>query len=65
MSADPMVSEGARLERKAVRNRFRRMSKEYYAKGNMQAKEAIDTELKWMLGRHLRYEQKLGGLGHK
>jgi hypothetical protein len=39
MPADPMLSEGARLERRTVRNRLRRMMKEYDEKGDMRAKE--------------------------
>jgi hypothetical protein len=65
MSADPMVSEGARLERKTVRARLRRMKKEYEEAGDGRAAAAMDKEINWMLERHLRYEQKAGGLGHK
>lgn len=65
MSADPMVSEGARLERKAVRLRLRRMAKGYEANGDLRSKQAIDTELQWMLARHMRYEKMAGGLGNK
>jgi hypothetical protein len=65
MPADPMLSEGARLERKTVRARLRRMKKEYKEVGDERAAAAMDEEINWMLERHLRYEQKAGGLGHK
>jgi hypothetical protein len=65
MAADPEVSEGARMERVAVRNRLRRMIKKYREAGDIYHAGTLGIELQWILDRQMRYEQKAGGLGHK
>ena len=62
--ADPKESEGARLERRAVRDRLRRMIKAY---GDIKhtAHEVLRVELYWILARQDRYDKVKGGLGKK
>ena len=56
MKADPLVSEGARMERKAIRSYLRRLLK---------VNEMIDVQfvLDWVLKREKRYDKRAGGLG--
>ena len=55
MKADPKCSEGARMERVAVRNRLRRMIKKYGEAGNISHAETLGIELQWILDRQMRY----------
>lgn len=59
MAADPKTSEGARMERKAVLARLRRMKRDGAQYAN------IDVLLRWMLKRDERYDKAKGGLGRK
>ena len=61
MKADPKESEGARLERAAVRSRLRRMIG-YYGVGHL-ARSVLGVELDWILERQKRYDGRKGGLG--
>ncbi len=54
--ADPLKSEGARLERKAVRAYLRRLIK------NPPPTPPIETVLAWILKREARYSKRTGGL---
>ena len=65
MKADPKFSEGARMERVAVRNRLRRMIKKYGEAGNISHAETLGIELQWILDRQKRYDKVPGGLGKK
>jgi hypothetical protein len=56
MKADPLVSEGARVERKAIRSYLRRQLK----LGSLCSVEDI---LDWVLKREKRYDKRAGGLG--
>lgn len=53
--ADPLKSEGARLERKAVRGYLNRKLKAYGSEDLLKA-------LSWVLKRQDRYDKKPGGL---
>jgi hypothetical protein len=55
MAADPKVSAGARLERKAFREYLRRLLKRGAAVN-------LETALGWVLKREARYNPKRGGL---
>lgn len=60
MKADPKTSEGARLERRAMRDYLRRRMKcpecqPFYG--------FISETLAWVLRRQQRYDGKAGGLG--
>jgi hypothetical protein len=57
--ADHLVSEGARLERKALRAYLRRELKK------TPADVALQNTLVWLLGRQKRYDKVEGGLGKK
>jgi len=56
MTADPRVSLGARLERKAVLAHYRRILK----RGVI---VLTANEIAWLLKRQQRYDKKPGGLG--
>lgn len=56
MPADPKRSEGARLERAAVRAYLRRIA-------SKSQNPAIEQAIAWVLGRQKRYDAKTGGLG--
>jgi hypothetical protein len=58
--ADPLKSEGARMERKAIRAYLRRMIKEWYTEYD---RELLNIILDWIDKRHKRYDAKKGGLG--
>ncbi len=51
--ADPKTSEGARLERKALRTHVRRA---------IARKWGLERVLKFVLTRQTRYDKKVGGL---
>jgi hypothetical protein len=60
----PELSEGARLERKAMRNYLRREMKK---KVNGFPRSRLETELlelilNWVLARQKRYDKRKGGL---
>lgn len=56
MPTDPKRSEGARLERKAMRAYLRRL---WTKTGD----PTIAAALAWVLARQSRYDKKAGGLG--
>jgi hypothetical protein len=62
MKADPKFSEGARMERKAFRDRLRRSLKDTLTPP---AQAVLQEELDWVLSRQKRYDSKPGGLGKK
>jgi len=62
--ADHAKSEGARYERKAVREYLRRQIKKSAAH-SVGWPDALNEALQWILKRQERYEKKAGGLGRK
>ncbi len=58
MPADPLRSEGARLERKAVREYLRRK----LARMGKEHDGSVNEVLAWMLAREKRYSKRPGGL---
>lgn len=63
MAADPLKSEGGRLERKAVCARLRRRIATFGE--STPIGKVLTGELKWMLVRRQRYDAKPGGLGKR
>lgn len=59
MKKNPARSEGARYERKAIREYLRRKIKNYSDKG---APVQYQIVLDWVLERQERYDKKTGGL---
>jgi len=60
--ADHYRSEGARLERKATRERLRRRIKEAEKTGAYSVASWFNVELEWTLARERRYGKKPSGL---
>jgi hypothetical protein len=56
----PLLSEGARLERKAVRAYLRRQRR---LAQHPEAQLWLELALDWVLTRQQRYNTKVGGLG--
>lgn len=72
MKAHPLKSEGARMERKAVRAHLARLDQRYRRARTAGNEDALDVALEvvhafrgWVLGRQKRYDAKPGGLGRK
>ena len=63
MKADPKFSEGARLERDAMRDYLRRKIKKLW--DNTSERETLEGALNWLLARQKRYDKQEGGLGKK
>jgi len=63
MAARPQVSEGARIERKALVARLVRRIR-HYATGDPVLAE-LQENLKWVQTRQKRYDRKPGGLGRR
>lgn len=59
MKSDPKVSEGARLERKAMRAKLTRMLK------RAPDSSAVAEMLTFVLSRQKRYDKATGGLGKR
>lgn len=57
----PERSEGARYERKAIRNYLRRQ----IANERTENQKVLEVVLDWVLTRQKRYDKKTGGLGKK
>lgn len=56
MAADPKSSEGARLERRSIREYLRRAIK---------SRKSLADALAFVMTRQSRYDKKAGGLGRK
>jgi len=65
LGSDHFKSEGARLERKAMRERLRRQIKKAEAIGAYTVIAWLKVELAWTLARQSRYEPRKGGLGRR
>jgi hypothetical protein len=65
MPTNSFKSEGARIERKAILSRVRRLAKLEAEAGHDYIAEAFDKLAEWILERRKRYEAKPGGLGRK
>lgn len=63
MKADPKVSEGARLERRAMRSMLRRLLSIHGTNGP--EGKVLSTALAFVLTRQQRYDRKGGGLGSR
>ena len=63
MKADPRKSEGARMEREALREYLKRNIKKWASLKMLGEAMAFEKALKWVDGRHKRYDAKKGGLG--
>jgi hypothetical protein len=66
--ADPKVGDGARLERRAWRERLRRQIRAYRDSPDGErwmapAVDVLQEELAWVLARQKRYDRAKGGLG--
>ena len=60
----PELSEGARMERKAMRNFLRREIKKLvngFPRGRVET-ELLELVLNWVLDRQKRYDKRKGGL---
>jgi hypothetical protein len=63
--ADPLTSEGARLERRVFRAYLRRRLAQVQADGNWFVMTTLEAALRWVQGRQRRYDAKRGGLGRR
>ena len=67
MKADPLYSEGARVEREAIRAYLRRQIKSYDQWPDdddaIAQHSALSLVLNWVLARKKRYDKRPGGLG--
>lgn len=63
MAADPKRSEGARLERRAVRDYLRRAIKAAIKANDSHRVGLLSEALDWVLDRQDRYDARSGGLG--
>jgi hypothetical protein len=63
MKAEPKFSEGARMERKAFRDKLRRELNHYSDLG--EKGQILGVLLQWILARQKRYDKVEGGLGKK
>jgi hypothetical protein len=62
--ANPLISEGARLERKAVRAYLRRQLERVRDDIHIEyATNVLEEALNWILARQKRYDARKGGLG--
>jgi hypothetical protein len=59
MAADPKKSAGARLERRAIRDKLRREMRA------TKPRSALADLLAWVLKRQQRYDGRKGGLGKR
>jgi hypothetical protein len=60
MPADPKFSAGARYERKAFRERLRRMANAH-ADGSIE-RAVYEKEVAWVIARQQRYDKRRRGL---
>lgn len=60
MIASPLLSLGARMERKAIRRYLQRKLKKY---NDESAYSVCKEMLQWVLTRQKRYDSRPGGLG--
>lgn len=63
MKANPLLSEGARMERDAIRRYLKRTIKAIQSFDSKQCVSDFNLILNWVDARKVRYNKKKGGLG--